>query len=96
MLPVSQVAPFPLDQEYPSQINGIKMKTYIDWQKSAYHISALGNPAISVPAGFTSNGLPVGIQIVGRHRDDFGILQLAYAFEQKTHFAQRRPPICSS
>jgi amidase len=96
VLPVSQVAPFPLDQEYPDQINGIKMKTYIDWQKSAYHISALGNPAISVPAGFTSNGLPVGIQIVGRHRDDFGILQLAYAFEQKTHFAQRRPPICSS
>jgi amidase len=96
VLPVSQVAPFPLDQEYPSQINGIKMKTYIDWQKSAYLISALGNPAISVPAGFTSNGLPVGIQIVGRHRDDFGILQLAYAFEQKTHFAQRRPPICSS
>lgn len=96
VLPVSQVAPFPLDQEYPSQINGIKMKTYIDWQKSAYLISALGNPAISVPAGFTSNGLPVGIQIVGRHRDDFGILQLAYAFEQKTHFAQRRPSICRS
>jgi amidase len=96
VLPVSQVAPFPIDEEYPSQINGIKMKTYIDWQKSAYYISALGNPAISVPAGFTSNGLPVGIQIVGRHHDDFGILQLAYAFEQKTHFSQRRPPICSS
>ena len=95
VLPVSQVAPFPIDQEYPAEINGVKMNTYIDWQKSAYHISALGNPAISVPAGFTSDHLPVGIQIVGRHRDDFGILQLAYAFEQKTQFAQRRPPICS-
>jgi len=96
VLPVSQVAPFSIDQEYPTQINGVKMDTYIDWQKSAYHISALGNPAISVPAGFTSDNLPVGIQIVGRHRDDFGILQLAYAFEQKTHFAQRRPPMCSA
>ncbi len=94
VLPVSQVAPFSIDQEYPAEINGVKMNTYIDWQKSAYHISALGNPAISVPAGFTSDHLPVGIQIVGRHRDDFGILQLAYAFEQKTQFAQRRPPIC--
>jgi len=96
VLPVSQVAPFSIDQEYPTQINGVKMDTYIDWQKSAYHISAMGNPAISVPAGFTSDHLPVGIQIVGRHRDDFGILQLAYAFEQKTHFAQRRPPMCSA
>ncbi len=96
VLPVSQVAPFSIDQEYPAEINGVKMNTYIDWQKSAYHISAMGNPAISVPAGFTSDHLPVGIQIVGRHRDDFGILQLAYAFEQKTQFAQRRPPICSS
>lgn len=94
VLPVSQVAPFSIDQEYPAEINGVKMNTYIDWQKSAYHISALGNPAISVPAGFTGDHLPVGIQIVGRHRDDFGILQLAYAFEQKTQFAQRRPPIC--
>ena len=95
VLPVSQVAPFSIDQEYPAEINGVKMNTYIDWQKSAYHISAMGNPAISVPAGFTSDHLPVGIQIVGRHRDDFGILQIAYAFEQKTQFAQRRPPICS-
>lgn len=96
VLPVSQVAPFSIDLEFPQEINGVKMNTYIDWQKSAYHISALGNPAISVPAGFTSNNLPVGIQIVGRHRDDFGILQLAYAFEQKTQFAQRKPPMCIS
>ena len=94
VLPVSQVAPFSIDEEYPAHINGIKMDTYIAWQKTCYFISALGNPAISVPAGFTSGGLPVGIQIVGRHRDDFGILQLGHAFEQKTLFAQRKPPIC--
>jgi len=96
VLPVSQVAPFSIDQEFPQEINGVKMQHYIDWQKSAYLISALGNPAISVPAGFTSTNLPVGIQIVGRHRDDFGILQLAYAFEQKTLFSLRKPPMCSS
>jgi amidase len=94
VLPVSQVAPFSIEEEYPAQINGIKMDTYIAWQKTCYLISALGNPAISVPAGFTQSGLPVGVQIVGRHRDDFGILQLAHAFEQKTLFAQRKPPIC--
>ena len=90
------MAPFSVEEEYPAQINGVKMNTYIDWQKTCYFISALGNPAISVPAGFTEGGLPVGIQIVGRHRDDFGILQLAHAFEQKTRFAQRKPPICNS
>ncbi len=94
VLPVSQVAPFSIEEEYPAQVNGVKMDTYIAWQKTCYLISALGNPAISVPAGFTESGLPVGVQIVGRHRDDFGILQLAHAFEQKTLFAQRKPPIC--
>ena len=95
VLPTSQVAPFSIEQEFPPEINGIKMNTYIEWQKSAYLISTLGNPAISVPAGFTNSGLPIGIQIVGRHRDDFGILQLAHAFEKKTFFANRKPPICN-
>jgi amidase len=93
VLPVNQVAPFPVDQEYPTQINGVAMKTYIDWQKTCYHITTVGNPAISVPAGFTSTGLPVGLQIVGRHRDDFGVLQLAHAFESRTQHGRIRPPI---
>jgi amidase len=95
VLPTSQVAPFSIDQEFPPEINGIKMNTYIEWQKSAYLISTLGNPAISVPAGFTNSGLPIGIQIVGRHRDDFGVLQLAHAFEKKTFFSNRKPTICN-
>jgi amidase len=95
VLPTSQVAPFSINQEFPPEINGIKMNTYIEWQRSAYLISTLGNPAISVPAGFTNSGLPVGIQIVGRHRDDFGVLQLAHAFEKKTLFGHRKPTICN-
>ena len=95
ILPVSQVPPFDVDIPYVSQINGQKMETYIDWMKSCYYISAIGNPAISVPCGFTDEGLPVGMQIVGRHHDDLGVLQLAYAFQQAVHTWQIRPEIAA-
>jgi amidase len=69
------------------------MEHYVAWMKSAYWISATFRPAISVPAGFTPEGLPVGIQIVGRHREDFALLQFAHAFEQATRVGDRRPQI---
>ncbi|MEM7344034.1 MAG: amidase [Chloroflexota bacterium] len=93
ILPVSQVPPFDVTQEYVTEINGVALETYIDWMKSCYYISATGLPAISVPCGFTPEGLPVGVQIVGRHQDDLGVLQLAHAFEQATNFGQQRPAI---
>ncbi|MBB17490.1 amidase [Candidatus Poribacteria bacterium] len=93
VLPVSQVPPFDIRQRYVTEINGVDMETYIDWMKSCYYISITGLPSISVPCGFTSEGLPVGIQIVGRHQDDFGVLQLAYAFEQSTGFWKQKPTI---
>ena len=68
------------------------MTNYLDWMKSCYYITITSHPAISVPAGFTSDALPVGIQIVGRYRDDFGVLQLAHAFEQANPCFTRRPP----
>ena len=61
--------------------------------KSAYYITLTGLPAISVPAGFTDDGLPVGLQIVGRFHDDFGVLQLAHAFEEQTAVWKRRPAL---
>ena len=82
VLPVTQVMPFDVEVDYPRELNGVTMETYIDWMKSCYLISATGCPAISVPAGFSAEGLPIGLQIVGRHRDDFGVLQLADAFER--------------
>jgi amidase len=91
ILPVNQVPPFDVDQPYITEINGEKMDTYIDWMKSCYFITVTGHPAISVPCGFTADGLPVGVQIVGRHQDDFGVLQLAHAFEQATQLWKRRP-----
>jgi amidase len=95
LLPVNQVPPFPVTQAYIDEINGVKLGNYIDWMKTCYYITVASNPAISVPAGFTDDkpGLPVGLQIVGRFRDDFGVLQLAHAFEQETHVALQRPAI---
>jgi amidase len=93
ILPVSQVPPFDVKHRYVSAINSIKMETYIDWMKSCYYITTTGLPAISVPCGFTLDGLPVGVQLVGRHQDDLGVLQLAYAFEQATGFWKQKPHV---
>lgn len=89
---VNQVAPFDVDATWPRSIDGVVMDTYISWMKSAYWISTTCRPAISVPAGFTAGALPVGVQIVGRHRDDLNVLQLAHAFEQSTQAGLRRAP----
>lgn len=94
IMPVSQVLPFNVEEPYPTEINGVAMTTYIDWMKSCYYISVTGQPALSVPCGFTEAGLPVGLQIVGRHRDDFGVLQLGNAFEEATEWGKQKPPLC--
>ena len=93
VLPTTQLPPFDVNTLYPTEVNGVKMEGYIDWMKSCWYISIVGNPAISVPAGFTPEGLPVGLQIVGRYQADFSVLQLAYAFEQATNIGRKRPPI---
>jgi amidase len=81
VLPTTQVPPFDVAMPYVTEIDGVAMDSYIDWMKSCYYISAIGHPAISVPCGFTADGLPVGLQIVGRAGDDWGVLQLAHAYE---------------
>jgi amidase len=91
--PVNQVPPFDVRQRYVEKISGVKMNTYIDWMKSCYYITITGLPAISVPCGFTPEGLPVGMQIVGRHHADFSVLQLAYAFQEATQVWKYRPPV---
>jgi amidase len=93
VLPTTQLPPFDVDTPYPTEIAGIRFSSYIDWMKSCWYISATGNPAASVPGGFTPEGLPVGVQIVGRNKQDFSVLQLARAFEQATGFGKKRPSI---
>ena len=81
MLPVSQVPPFPADQEFPHAINGRPMETYLDWMRAAYLITVTGCPAISVPFGHTADGLPVGLQLVAAHGRDRFLLEAAAALE---------------
>jgi amidase len=96
ILPTTQLPPFDVNTPWATEINGVHLANYIDWMKSCWYISATGNPAASVPAGFTAEGLPVGIQIVGRDKQDFSVLQLAHAFEHASNFGTRRPHIALS
>ncbi len=96
ILPVSQVPPFDVDIEYPTVIEGVSLENYIDWMRSCYYISAVGNPALSVPSGFTLDGLPLGLQIVGPHQADFEVLQLGYAYEKVTGYEKKYPEIAAN
>jgi amidase len=96
IVPSTQVPPFDVNQPYPVEVAGVKMDSYVEWMKCCYFISFLENPSISVPCGFTPEGLPVGLQIVGRHRDERSVLQLASAFERAAGGPLRRPPVCQS
>jgi amidase len=84
-----------VETEWPREIAGVKLDNYLDWMKSCYYITITSHPAISVPAGFTSDDppLPVGIQIVGRYRADLSVLQLAHAFESVAGAWKHRPSL---
>jgi amidase len=93
VLPVTQVAPFDVGIPYPVEIAGAPLESYIDWMRSCFYVSLMANPALAVPAGFTATGLPVGLQIVGAHRDEWSVLQLGHAFEQATRHGCKPPPL---
>ena len=93
--PVVQVLPFDVEVPYPTTINGVELDSYIAWMRSCSRITVTGAPALSVPCGFSRGGLPVGLQIIGRHLDDFGVLQIGHAFEQATAYGKRRPSMIS-
>ena len=91
--PVTQVVPFDVTVDWVHDIDGQPQNTYLDWMASAYLISVTGLPAISVPAGFTPDGLPVGLQLVGRRRADWALLGVAHAVEAATGHGRRVPPL---
>ncbi len=91
VLPTTQVAPFSVDVPYPREIESTRMERYIDWMRACFYITVTTLPAISVPAGFTAEGLPVGLQIVGRRHADFAVLQMAHAYESAAGVERRRP-----
>ena len=90
--PTTAVGPFPVETTYPREINGVPMTNYIQWVLLTYAFTIVGLPAISVPCGFTRDALPVGLQIVGRWRDDASVLRAAAAFEAAAPWNDRRPP----
>ena len=91
--PAAQVLPFDAAQRFPRDINGQVFDNYLDWMRSACVVSAMGVPALCLPAGFSDAGLPVGIQLAMNHGEDFELLQVGFAFEQATRFAWQAPEI---
>ena len=93
ILPAAQVPPFKADIEYIEEIEGVKLDSYIDWMTICCAITVTGCPAISVPGGFTADGLPVGLQIVGPPRADLSVLKIAHTFEAATEYYKTAPAI---
>ncbi|MGY2001419.1 amidase [Blastococcus sp. SYSU DS1024] len=93
LAPTTQVLPFPVEIEYPTEIAGVHQDNYLEWMRSCTVISATGCPALSVPGGFTADGLPVGLQVIGPARADRRVLEVGHAFEQATRFGERRPAL---
>jgi len=91
LTPVTAVPPIPLDVQYPREIAGRRVSSPIAWFPFTYPFAMMGMPAISVPCGFTRDGLPVGLQIVGRRLADATVLRAAAAFEAIAPWSDRRP-----
>jgi amidase len=93
--PVTQVEPFPVEDEYAREIDGRAMGSYIEWMRSNSRISATCFPAISVPYGFSGAGLPVGLQLVARPFGERALLEVAHAIELRTGLGKRLPPVAA-
>lgn len=95
-MPSAQVFPFDVETRWPREIAGRTLDSYHRWMEVVVPASMLGAPAISLPAGTSDGGLPMGFQLIGRPRDDWGVLQLARAFEAVSGDLARLPPTLAS
>ena len=97
LIPSAQLFPFEASLDWPHEIAGKRLQNYYDWMDGMVQITMSSMPALNVPVGFNDRGLPMGMQIVGRHQADFSCLQLAYAYEQATNWVEmRRPAVLSA
>ena len=89
--PTVAVQPFPVEQPYPTRIGDQELTSYIDWMFLTFVITLTGCPALSLPCGLTAEGLPVGLQLVGRPHGDAELLGAALLLEQALGFSRRVP-----
>lgn len=92
LAPAAQVFPFDKEARWPKVVDGREMDTYHRWMETVVPWTLAGVPAIAMPAGFGADGLPMGVQLIGRHRGDFGLLRLAHAYERETGWVERMRP----
>ncbi len=92
LLPSVQVFPFDKNLHWPKEVAGRAMDTYHRWMEVVIPATLSGCPVANVPVGFNEQGLPMGLQIIGRHQADMAVLQLAHAYEQATQWYRRCPP----
>ncbi|MFQ5549725.1 MAG: amidase [Gemmatimonadales bacterium] len=91
LTPAMAVPPFPVEQNYPETVAGKKMETYIDWIAPTFVLSLTALPVAAVPCGVDGQGLPVGLQVVGRPFGEEAVLRLAAVIEQQCPMPQ--PPL---
>ncbi len=91
-LPAAQVWPFPAEARWPGEISGRAMDSYHRWMEVVVPASLAGLPALACPAGFGPDGLPTGVQLVGRRGGDGALLRLGQAYHEATRWPDRRPP----
>jgi amidase len=90
--PTAQVFPFPVEEHWPRRVAGVEMGAYHEWMKIAFLVTMSGCPSLAVPAGFSRDGLPMGLQIIAPVRQDMACLKLGFAYDAETRWTDRRPP----
>jgi len=89
--PVVGLEPGPVEEEYPTQVNGKPVVDYIDWLRFSFLATTTALPALSMPVGFTRSGMPVGLQLIGPPRGEARLLAVARVVEQCVGFLGRTP-----
>jgi amidase len=95
ILPVAPLPAFDAELQFPRSVAGHEQTDYLEWMRTACHVTVTGHPVISMPAGFTASGTPLGVQIVGRHRGERALLSIAKGFETATGYASQHPTLVS-
>lgn len=93
VLPAAPLPPPPVELEIVTEVDGVPMERYSTWQRCSTRITVTAHPVLALPGGFTPNGLPVGLQVVGRHKDELALLRHGAAIEEGMGLTARRPAL---